>query len=140
MMLLTGNKRKDRGRKGFTFFEVMVTVAIFASGIVMIYKSLLAGLDYHTHLTNRLFALHYLEDQYSSIQREYRLTGQVPLGYHNKRVDVILDNRPVSFELGVQFEDPMEFKEGVHEFVLTLKWQERGRNRKLKREGFLSTI
>ena len=134
----TGSRGTVASNRGFTFFEVLVTVTIFSCGIVMIVKSLVSGLDYQRHLTNRLFALHYLEDQYADIQREYRLSGQVPFGYDGLVADVILDNRPMRFVLALDLDEELGFLPGFYHMTMRLSWQERGQERKVSRVAYLS--
>ena len=50
----TGKEKNRKTNRGFTFFEIMVTVAILSFGIVMVFQAFLTSLNafsyYMTHL------------------------------------------------------------------------------------------
>lgn len=122
--------------KGFTFFEVMVAIAILTTGLVMIYKAFLLSVDYQGYLTNRLYAMNLLDHKISLIQREYQDKGELPVQQRGEKFEVVLNRRTVTFQFDMAFEG-VDGLEDVLEMVLFLSWEDRGKTRKLSRVAYL---
>lgn len=128
-----------KSRRGFTFFEVMVTVAILSTGVVMIYKALLISLDHQQYLTHRLYAMNLLEDKTVSIQRNYQESGNLPLGENEEIHRVMLNNKPMSFYFTMDFSN-MGDLEDIFQLDLVLSWRERGRLIHLSRSAYVHRL
>ena len=140
MILLTGNKSMKRSRKsGLTFIEVMVTIVILSTGIVIIYKALLMSLDYQSHLTRRLYALNLLEGALIDVQLRYD-GGQIsPGGPEQDIYEVVLNNRTVSFQFTIDFFQDYELL-NIWRGDAVLSWPERGRTFSLIRSIYIGPI
>ena len=117
-----------RARRGFTFFEVMVAVAVFATGITMIYRALIFSLDLQTHLVHRLYVNNLLDDELAVFRQELGQTAD-PLLVQSSRsrdVAVVLNNRPVVFRLSFAVE-PVAGLPDLLAVRLVINWDERGR-------------
>ncbi len=136
MISLIGDRKS---RRGFTFFEVMVTVAILATGVVMIYKALLLSLDHQSRLTHRLYAMNLLDHKMTSVQRGYQESGTIPLGTSEEIHRVMLNNRPMAFQFTMNFSD-MGDLEDIFQLDLILSWRERGRASHLSRSAYVHRL
>ena len=61
-------RSRVRRKTGFSFVEVMTTVAVLSVGIVAIYQSFLKSLDYMNHMTNRLYVLNRIINTVEEVQ------------------------------------------------------------------------
>lgn len=57
-------------RRGFTFFEMMVTMVILAVGLIGIYRAFGVSIQYQKVLQRRLYILNYLSDAVASAESE----------------------------------------------------------------------
>lgn len=130
---------KRSKKSGLTFFEVMVTVAILSTGIVMIYKSLLMSLDYQDHLTRRLYASNLLEGALIDIQLNYEGSQIPPPAQERNTYNVVLNNRLVSFQFTIDFFEDYELR-NIWRADAVLSWPERGRTFSLVRSIYVGPI
>jgi len=99
-----GNNRQSSFRfdhRGFTFFELLVAVAILALGMVMIYRSFLISLDVQQHLRNRLFAEQLLEDRVATIKYFFQIEQKIPPDQRSAMINSEVGYRTVPFTLEV---------------------------------------
>jgi prepilin-type N-terminal cleavage/methylation domain-containing protein len=115
-------------RKGFTFFEVMVTVAILSVGLVFVYKSLLVCVGAYVSYTNRLTVSTWMDEKvWETQQRLLEAPERVKPGSAGK---VMLRNRKVSWRMSVSpVRAPRLFR-----LDLTCLWKEGRRTVELSRE------
>ncbi len=142
MISLTGNEDsagelRCLKRRGFTFFEVMVTVVVFSLGLVMIHKAMLLSFDYQQHLTNRLFAKNYLDHQATRIQYLFKSGAALPKDLNGSVHAVRLNKRLIPFRLSVSMK-PLNTEKDFYEMEMTLSWPERSRTARLSRSAYLS--
>ena len=140
MISLTGNNpaffKHNKSKNGFTFFEVMMTAAILAVGIVMIYRSLIIALDYQNHLTNRFFASNFLTDKVEWTQLVFQQKGELPLAENGKVFSAYVNKVPVAFTFNFSVRNVDNF-EGILAVDMVLSWAERGRTIHLSRTAYI---
>ena len=124
-------------KKGFTFFELMVTVAILSTGITLIYRSFLISLDYQEYLSHRLYAINLLNDAIAIRQWELQDKGKVDLGQHMETVDAKLNNKKVAFQISTLVRK-VDQLENIFELDTVLAWLENGRSVRLVQSTYIS--
>jgi prepilin-type N-terminal cleavage/methylation domain-containing protein len=124
-------------KKGLSFIEVLVTVAILGSGIVMIYKAFFVSLDYMNHLTYRLHANILLDNKINELQREYKGTDEITFSVNDAKVEVMVNNKPVDYIFGLSYRK-LDNISDLLEVKLRLSWVERNRRLVLSRSAVLS--
>ena len=141
MISLTGNKPSvsRRNPRGYTFLELMVTVAILSIGIVAIYKGLITSLDYQTQLSCRLCAMNLMDHEIARIEKEFEPQGEFPSSENGKIVQAVLDYREVPFEVSAQV-NYFPNLEGLAQAEVTLTWPDRGRDMRIKRTIYLLSL
>ena len=123
-------------KRGFTFFEVMVTVAIIAFGITFIYQSFFMSLNYINHLTYRLYGNILLDNKVNEFQENYYLTGSSDNLNAGETKKVTIYNRPLEYTFGVEFRDVAQLKDIL--FVhLNIFWDEGNKRIQLSRQAYL---
>lgn len=125
-----------RGQKGFTFFELMVTVSILSIGIVGIYRVLLADVDYQTELSCRLYASNLIEHEVALMQQRYALSGELPVIDNGKVVDAVLNRRELAFQIEVSEAFSETRISGMFPAEIAVSWPYRDRVIKIKRKIF----
>lgn len=121
---------------GFTFIEIMVTLAVLSGSIVMIYRALFSSLDHMSRLNSRLYADILLEDRIATIERTLRAYKALPFEL----------NPPQAVDVGakeIQFTPQMKISEvsgfmDVFQIDLALQWQEGQRQIQLSRSAYIS--
>ena len=125
-------KRKN----GFTFIEVMVTVMILATGIVMIYKVFLSSLDHQRYLIHRLYANNVLDQKIEEMQRLFKEKGEESLQQIETVENVFLRNKEIAFTTIVLFENVPGLK-NILQMDVGVSWPERGRPIHLARSVYI---
>ena len=122
--------------EGFTFIEIMVTLAVLSVSIIMIYRALFSSLEHISHLNSRLYADILLEDRIATIERALRAYKALPFEL----------NPPQAVDVGVkeiQFKPQMKITEvggfmDVFQIELALEWREDDRPIRLSRSAYIS--
>ena len=111
-------------RQGFTFIELMVTLAVLSFGIVMIYKAFFASLDQISYLNHRLYATIFLDNQLAEMQRAYQSTKTLPMNFApSESVEIgykIIDFKPTKTITAIE-DLPQLFQ-----IDLSVSWAEKG--------------
>lgn len=117
---------------GFTFLELMVSVAVLAFGIVAIYEALLTSLNvfgsYSHYLNTRLW----LSEEVWNVQDRVNHSDIVVTG----------DNHGQLYRHGKKFDwmttlDPLDVEEGLYAMETRLSWEEGPRTVTLSRGGYV---
>lgn len=141
MISLIGNSQPRAARwgwrRGFSFFEVMVTLTVFSLGIVMIQKAMLHAIDIRQHLTNRLYARQILDDQFIRAQNQFKKNGELPVLTNGSVMPVRLNRRLIPFRLSVDFKQVGQGR-GLYRMDMALSWPERNRTARLQRSALLT--
>ena len=133
-MSSTGSKHK-----GFTFIEVMVTLVILSSGIVMIYKSFFLCLDYLSYLTCRLYASQMIESKIADISRSYQESQGAFFDRGATTETMEINHKWVDFNYTINL-TPLSGLEHVYHLQISLAWYDGKRLMKLSRESLLTKI
>jgi prepilin-type N-terminal cleavage/methylation domain-containing protein len=126
-------------KNGFTFLEVMVTVAILAIGLVMIYKAFLLSLDHQNYLIHRLYANVLMDQKIGETRFFLQEKGAVALEKEKKeKVEhVVINNRDIPFTIARFFQKVP----GIENFLqmdIGISWFEHGRPIHLTRSLYIS--
>lgn len=116
---------KRRRQGGFSFIEVMTTVAVLSLGIVAIYQSFFKSLDYLNHMTYRLHALSILANKIELIQKRLEVTGEVLLT-GLPPASAYINGTNVDFDEHVQVSQVGSLK-NIYKLDIVLSWRESGR-------------
>ena len=128
---------KFSSHNAYSFFEVMVALAIFTLGVVFIYKALFQSMNYVRHLNYRLYANMILDNRIQEIQRLVRANPQKFIKDNKESETVAINGQPVQFNF---FMD-MQMIEGINDgFELTLQvdWMEGDRPVSLSRSTYIT--
>ena len=141
MILLIGNKGvgrvgKREPAKGFSFFEIMVTVSILAVGIIVIYQAFFVSMNYINRLTIRLYADWLLDRKIADLQYYFKKTGELP-SVKNEKDTVIVNNKTVDFQYAMSLKGSNEI-ENIYELNMLISWFEQDRAFKLSRAAYLA--
>jgi prepilin-type N-terminal cleavage/methylation domain-containing protein len=140
----TGNKipvitRPLRYSKGFTFVELLMTLAVLGGGIVMLYKSFFLCIDYQNHLTYRVFASNLLEDKIAITEQMVRDYKVLAFKEDAQDEEVLFNNKPVSFHVGTQVSLISDVP-SLYQLTVTVSWKEKKRDVTLTRSAFVSNL
>lgn len=127
----------NKNKKGLTFLELMVTVVILGTGIVLIYQGLLKALDYQKHMLYRAYALNLLEHKTASLQYAFQNDVKVPVFADEPAGNIVLNNNQVSFSFSADYE-PLASLANIYAVDMMLSWTERGRDFSIKRSVYVS--
>ena len=138
MMLLIGIKRHRRlfSKRGFSFIEVMVTVVILSVGLVSIFQTFIISMDRMSHLTQRIYATHLLDNQIITIERRLRAYQVLPFDF-NQVEHVDIGALTVDFVPKINVSAINDFVD-VFQLDLTLEWKEGNKQLSLSRSAYIS--
>ena len=125
-----------KNQKGLTFIEMMVAVSILAVGLTMIFKAFLICLDYMNHLTNRIYADIFLDNELITLQMQYQLTGEIPVG-ESQVAPPFRQTTPLNFQYAVNLYPLGELKD-IYQLNIVLSWKEHGQTKSLVRSSYVS--
>lgn len=128
-------RSRVRRKTGFSFVEVMTTVAVLSVGIVAIYQSFLKSLDYMNHMTNRLYVLNRIINTVEEVQKEFELTGKVaskPSG----PVALSLGGRTINIQEDIALA-PLDAAGSIYQVQVVVSWEESGRKITLSRSCYI---
>ncbi|OGX07472.1 MAG: hypothetical protein A2Z88_07205 [Omnitrophica WOR_2 bacterium GWA2_47_8] len=127
---------KDSSSRGFTFFELMVTVAILGCGIVFIYRSFFMSLNVIQHLSYRLYGDVLLDNKIQELQEEFYLSGTVDEASSLQAQTVQINNRPISFVFSADIKQVAKLND-LSFVYLKIMWREGNKNVQLSRQAYL---
>ena len=130
-------KRFFRGHSGFTFIEIMVTIAILSTGIVMIYKSFLVSMDQQSYLLHRLYANNLLDSEITQLERIFREKGKLALKDDERMKNVVIHNKDIPFTVKTFFQE-IPGLEDLLQMDIGILWLERGKTVRLSRSVYLA--
>lgn len=123
--------------KAFTFVEVMVTLVILSSGIVMIYKSFFLCVDYLSRLSCRLCAVELLDEKIADMSRLLKETAGTAFDREPLTVTRQIQHKAIDYHYEITF-DPVAELEGVYRLDVGLSWSEGDRAMHLSRSAFVT--
>lgn len=131
--------KKLRSNKGFTFIEIMVTLAILSVGLVAIFRSFFVCLDYVNHLTYRLHGLTLLENRLADIEKKYRANGHFNFSPGSEIEIVSINNKDVEFSYRTAI-NPFEEVPGLHAVDVSILWDERNKAYEVSKTAYFSDV
>jgi prepilin-type N-terminal cleavage/methylation domain-containing protein len=138
----TGNKlfpRRCCNPKGFTFIEIMTTLAVLSGGIVMLYKSFFLCLDYQNHLAYRVYASNLLEDKIAITEQMVRDYKVLAFKEDAQNEEVMFNNKPMNFHVDLQVALDSDIP-SLYRVTVKVSWKEQKREVTLSRSALASSI
>ena len=143
-ILPIGNKYRDTGKRirtplsvtrnpkaGFSFFEVMITVAILSFGLVVISQAFLTSLNafsyYSTHLKAQCWANEKIWEVSDNLVHGGFSDDQETSG------NFVMGSKDITWGIEIK---PIDEKEKFFQLGLTLSWQEGKRKVKVQRDAY----
>lgn len=124
-----------KDKKGFSFIEMMTTIAVLSLGIVAVYQSFFKSLGYVNHMTYRLCALNIISSEIELIQKRFEVTGEIVLtDVRPKTVQV--HGHPIEFTPYVDLAS-VNNKENIYQLNIALSWNESGRQIVMSRSCYI---
>jgi len=130
-------KINRRARRGFSFVEVMVALAILSGGIVLIYKSFLISLDYIHHLACRSYAMILLDNKVNYFQQIFAAKKEILFNQQDAGDEVIINHRPVYFRYEIDFRMVEKLK-NIYQLDISLAWNEGNRHKQIARQVYIA--
>ncbi|MFH1767802.1 MAG: prepilin-type N-terminal cleavage/methylation domain-containing protein [Candidatus Omnitrophota bacterium] len=118
-------------RKGLTFVEVLVAVAVVSLSLVSIFRVFFETISIRQHLKNRIEAQIYLEENKKEIQNiinEKSIAGEY--------VNYTSEGKSPRFTLISRIKKLRQFNK-IYQLEITVSWKEKGRNVSLRRFVYL---
>jgi len=115
MILVTGNK------KGFTFFELMVSLAILSLGIVLVYQSFISTLNAYSYYLTYLGAQHWIDEKAWEIEDSLiREKKTIPYLENGK---FIIKNKTIFYQVNINELSPSS----LYKINISAQWEEKNR-------------
>ena len=118
--------------------ELMVTVAILATGMVMIYRVMLLSLDYQDYLTHRLYGANLLENKVAAIQRNFQYE-KITSFANGEIQEAILNNKRMTYQFFYVVTNLGTFK-NIFQMDVVLSWMDHGRSCSLTKSVYISQL
>ena len=125
--------------RGFTFVEIMTTLAILAGGIVMLYKAFFLCLDYQNHLTHRAYASNLLEHKIALAEQMLRDYKTLSFQHDSQDEAVVFNGREFTFHVDIQM-IPAPEASSLYQVNVMVAWRENKRDVALKRSAYISSL
>ena len=126
-----GNKTQ-----GFTFVEVMVSLVVLCSGIVLIYKSFFLCADYLNNLTSRLYASSLIDEKIGDIAKSFAEWPAKDLNLGNNFVTLEINHKPIQFKYDINLA-PLADVNSVWQLDVKLSWVDGPRNMHAERSAYM---
>jgi prepilin-type N-terminal cleavage/methylation domain-containing protein len=121
-----------RRNKGFTLIEIMVSVAILAFGIVVVYEALLISLDVFGSYSNHVNTQGWINEKVWEIQDRVNHSKILIAGDDHGEI------RPQNKRFAwVSTITPIDANEGLYAVDVRLIWKEGGREAVISRSGYV---
>lgn len=122
--------------QGFTFVEVMVSLVVLCSGIVLIYRSFFLCADYLNDLTCRLYASSLIDEKIGDITKSFAQWPAQDLNFGNTFVTLDINHKPVCFtyDIGLQ---PLADVKSVWQLDVRLAWNDGRRTMHANRSAYM---
>ncbi len=133
------SKKPGNRKGGFTFVELMLAVAILASGLLFVYKAFFISTDYINHACYRLQAIQLMNNRIAKLERDFRSQKNLSLEVYPLRRDIIINGRPMIFNYETQMQSSVNSSH-LREIGVSISWHERMRDFKMSRFAYLSDI
>jgi len=131
------NGKRIIRKRGFSFVEVMVALAILSGGIVLIYKSFLISFEYIHHLSCRSYAMTILDNKINDLQQIFAAKKEIPFQQNSVGESAMINNRLVYFRYQLDFKVVGNLK-NIYQLDIALDWDEGSRHKKFTRQVYIS--
>jgi prepilin-type N-terminal cleavage/methylation domain-containing protein len=121
---------------GFTFVEVMVSLVVLCSGIVLIYKSFFLCADYLNNLTSRLYASSLIDEKIGDITESFAEWPAKELDLGSNAVTIEINHKPVQFNYGINLA-PLNDVKSVWQLDVKLSWMDGPRSMHASRSAYM---
>ena len=133
-------KPSSNGRlNGFTFIEIMTTLAILSGGVVMLYKAFFLCLDYQNHLAFRAHASNILENKIALTEQMLRDYKTLTFSHDTQHESFELNGHEVTYQVDIQVA-PAGEAAALYQIEVAVLWKENQRNVTLKRSAYISNL
>ncbi len=122
----------EKSKKGFTLVEIMITTAILAAGMVLIFQAFLAALNSSTYIVNHLDASLEMTNKIWEMQDLLRQSGSI-----RSLSGEIKNDNPVTFQWRIG-SNTLNNALGFYADTITLSWEERNRQVTVSRGFYIS--
>jgi prepilin-type N-terminal cleavage/methylation domain-containing protein len=136
MRVPTRTKSATGNNTGFTFVEVMVSLVVLCSGIVLIYKSFFLCADYLNNLTCRLYASSLLDEKIGDIAESFAEWPAKDLNLGDNNVTLEINHKPVHFTYNINLA-PLADVNSVWQLDVNLSWDDGPRNVHMQRSAYM---
>lgn len=110
-------------KRGLSFFEVMVAIAILSTTIVFIYKSFFMSLSYQRYLVNRLYAMNLLNNEIANFRLNYSQGDLENIQRRTETIKTNVEGRPMTFNFEM-IPQPIDNLDNLEELKVILSWEE----------------
>ncbi len=125
--------------RALTFMELLVTVTILATGMVMIYKAMLLSLDYQDYLTQRLYGANLLENKIAVIQRDFQYEKTMSFSSKGEFQGAVLNNKRMAYQFSYVLSNIGTLK-NLFQLDVILSWMDHGRSFSLTKSIYISQL
>lgn len=126
-----------RRKRGLSFIELMVTVAVLSSGIILIYRAFFISLSYLDHVVCRLYAMHCLENAIVNMQMETEQNKGILFREHVQNRTIKLGNKTIDFHCPVKVSN-VENLDHIFRVEVSCRWKEGSRDIQLSQTEFIT--
>ena len=124
---------------GFTFIEIMTTLAILSGGVVMLYKAFFLCLDYQNHLAFRVHASNILENKIALTEQMLRDYKILSFSHDVQQESFELNGHEVIYQVDIQV-TPAGEAASLYQIEVAVLWKENQRNVALRRSAYISNL
>ena len=130
-------KSSLQDKQGFSFFEVMVAIAVLSAGLILIYNAFFISVNYTNHLTYRLQADILLDEKIAGLKQLLQDQTVLPLTLTEEVERVKIHNKPVDFQYTFDLHS-VENLPGLFLLDISVSWRENSRRIQLSRSIYIS--
>ena len=126
-------------QQGFTFIEIMATLAILAGGVIMLYKSFFLCLDYQTPLACRAHAYNILENKIALTEQMLRDYKVLSFTHDAGQESVEFNGREIIYHVDIQV-TPAGEATSLYQIEVAVAWKENKRDVTVRRAAYISSL
>lgn len=124
---------------GFTFIEIMTTLAILAGGVIMLYKSFFLCLDYQNHLAFRARASNIIEHKIALTEQMLRDYKVLSFTHDRQRESFELNGHETTYQIDIEVK-PIGEEAYLYQAEVAISWKESKRDVTLRRSSYISSL
>ena len=116
--------------------EVMVSLVVLCSGIVLIYRSFFLCADYLNNLTCRLYASSLIDEKMGDISRSFAEWPVKDMDFGDSSVVLDINHKPVNFRYDITAA-PLGDVKSVWQLDVKLSWVDGRRAMHMQRSAYM---